>query len=269
MTAVELRKQLFRMRTYLSMLIMVGIPTLMTAAFLLTGGPRDRRDQDLFALATRSGLNMPLAALALMSNFLLPVVVVNFAAGSIAEEANWGSLRYLLLRPVSRSRVLASKLTIIALLAVIATFLIVIAGTIEGVVAFGWHPVLSFSGGKLESLAPGTALARLLLAALYVTWSMTGIVAFGFFLSTVTDAALGALMGGMGLFIVSFILDALPPLKGIAGILPTHYWHAWEALFTNPVSSDHLVRGLLLQVPYTALFLTLAWWWFHRKDIVS
>ncbi len=269
MVAVEFRKQLFRMRTYLSMLLMVGIPTLMTAAFLLTGGRGDRGTPDLLDLATRSGLNMPLAALALMSNFLLPVAVVNLAAGSIAEEASWGSLRYLLLRPVSRSRILASKLTIVAIFAIVATFLIVIAGTIEGVLAFGWHPVLSFSSGRLEALPPGTALARLFLSTLYVTWSLTGIIAFGFFLSTVTDAALGALMGGMGLFIVSFILDALPPLKGIRSILPTHFWHAWEALFTNPVSTDHIVRGVLLQLPYIAVFLTLAWWWFHRKDIVS
>jgi ABC-2 type transport system permease protein len=268
-TGVELRKQLFRMRTYVSLALMAGIPTLMVIAFKITGGPRDREEQDLFALATRSGLNMPLAALGLMSNFLLPVVAVNFAAGAIAEEANWGSLRYLLLRPVTRSHVLASKLVVTAFLALVAAVVIVLVASIEGVIAFGWHPVLSFSRGGLVSIDPGIALARLVISTLYVVWGLSGIMAFGFLLSTFTDAPLGALMGGMGMAIVSFILDLLPPLRSIQGILPTHFWHAWEGLFSTPAHTDHVVRGVLLQVPYVAVFLALAWWWFHRKDIVS
>src|SRR6476620_1995887 len=147
MTNVELRKQVFRMRTYVSLLVMAGIPTIMVIAFEITGGPKDSGDRDLFQLATRSGLNMPLAALSVMSNFLLPVVVVNIAAGAVAEEATWGSLRYLLLRPVSRSSVLFSKLVVTALLAVVMTFTIILVASIEGVIAFGWHPVLAFSRG--------------------------------------------------------------------------------------------------------------------------
>jgi ABC-2 type transport system permease protein len=269
MTRVELRKQLFRMRTYVSLAVMIAIPTLMTVAFKLGGGPRDRGEQGFFALAKSSGLNMPLAALAVMSSFLLPVVVVNFAAGAVAEEANWGSLRYLLLRPVSRSRLLAAKLTITMFLTFVAVVLIVIAATTEGIIAFGWHPVITPSNGHLISLTPGTALVRLAISTVYVLWSLSGVVALGFLLSTLTDAALGALMGGMGLAIVSTILDAIPPLGSLRSVLPTHYWHAWEGLFASPVNTDHMIRGVLLQVPYVAIFLALAWWWFHRKDIVS
>lgn len=266
MTAVEFRKQAFRLRTYIALGILAAIPTLMTVAFEFSGGPRDRRDRDFFALATQSGLNLPLAALGAMSTFLLPIVVVIFAGGSVAEEASWGSLRYLLVRPISRSRLLASKLTVVAMLSLIAALVILVTALVEGVIAFGWHPVMTPDFTRIE---PGVALARIVLSTLYVAWSMSGIIAVAFFISTVTDASIGAVSAGIGLAIVSQIVDAIPPVGRIRSLLPTHFWHAWENLFASPVQTDHLIRGLLLQLPYVAVFLGLAWWWFHRKDITS
>lgn len=276
MIRVELRKQAWRVRTYLALGLMVAIPLIMTLAFKLGGGPSGRRAEvSLFALATRSGLNMPLSSLLAVSGFLLPVIVSLFAGAAIAEEASWGTLRYLLLRPVSRRRLLANKLAVAAVLAVIATLLVVLTGLLSGVLAFGWHPVVvpSVSAGpvptSLTTLSQGEALSRLVVATFFVAWSMAGVVAFAFMLSAMTDAALGAVSGGIGLTIVSEILDAIPPLKTLRNFLPTHYWQAWNGLFQHPVSTGEMIRGALLQVPYAVAFLIVAWWWFHRKDIVS
>ncbi len=263
MIRVEFEKQFFRLRTLLTLGIMVAIPTLMTIALELRN--RQPRDSDLFALAKHSGLNMPLAALSVMTNFLLPAVVALYAGSAIAEESTWGSLRYLLLRPVTRSRVLSSKLVVVAILTLIAAVLISVTGTIEGVLAFGWKPVLTPS---LTSVQPGTAFLRLIAATAYVTWSMSGIVALGFMLSTLTDATMGAVSGAVGVAIISEILASITPLGGIRTILPTYHWHAWESLFANPVSTTDMVHGVLLQVPYVVAFLAVAWWWFHRKDIL-
>jgi ABC-2 type transport system permease protein len=263
MIRVEFEKQFLRLRTLLTLGVMAAIPTLMTIALELRN--RQPHDNDLFALAKHSGLNMPLAALSVMSNFLLPAVVAIYAGSAIAEESTWGSLRYLLLRPVSRSRVLTSKLAVVLMLSLAATVLIATTGVIEGVIAFGWKPVLTPS---LNLVQPTAAFLRLALATLYVAWSMTGIIALGFMLSTLTDASMGAVSGAVGVAILSEILAAITPLGGIRTILPTYYWHAWESLFANPVTTDHMIRGALLQLPYVALFLAVAWGWFHRKDIL-
>ena len=116
MIRVEFRKQLWRVRTYLALGLMVAIPLIIAVAFKLGGGPSGQSAQESTssASATRSGLNMPLASLLAVSGFLLPVVVSLFAGGAIAEEASWGTLRYLLLRPVSRRRLLATKLAVAA-----------------------------------------------------------------------------------------------------------------------------------------------------------
>jgi ABC-2 type transport system permease protein len=266
MIRVEFRKQTVRWRTYVALGLMIAIPTLLTLAFKLRGPPGDRREHDFFALATHSGLNMPLAALSMMTTFLLPLVIVIFAGSAIAEEASWGTVRYLLVRPVSRSHFLTSKLIVAAAMACVATGLIVLTGTIEGMLAFGWHPVVTPSGAIIS---PGTALGRLFVATLFVAWSMSGILAFSFLISAIADAAMGAVAAGLGLAIIAQILDAIPPLGRIRSFLPTHYWHAWEGLYSTSVPTDHLVRGVLLQLPYVIVFLALTWWWFHRKDILT
>ena len=263
MIRVEFEKQFLRLRTLLTLGVMAAIPTLMVIALEL----RNRRphDNDLFALARHSGLNMPLAALSAMTNFLLPAVVAIYAGSAIAEEASWGSLRYLLLRPVSRHRVLVSKLAAVLVLSLTAALIIAVTGIIEGVVAFGWKPVLTPS---LTEVQPGTAFLRLVVSTFYVAWSMTGIIALGFMLSTLTDATMGAVSGAVGVAILSEILVAITPLGGIRTILPTYHWHAWESLFATPVVTSHMAWGVLLQVPYIVVFLVVSWWWFHRKDIL-
>jgi ABC-2 type transport system permease protein len=267
MIRVEFAKQTLRLRTYLLLGLMIVIPVIMTVALKVGGPPSDHRHGDFLNLVTDSGLDMPLAALGAMSGmFLLPLVVLVFAGGAIAEEASWGSLRYLLLRPVSRGRLLLSKLAVAAVLALVATLLITLSALVAGVIAFGWHPAVTLSSATLPQ---NEALPRLVAATLYVAWSLSGVIAFGLMLSTMTDAALGAVSGGIGLTIVSEILDSIPALGGLRDVFPTHYWRAWEGLFSQPAVTGDIVHGALLQIPYVVLFLAAAWWWFHRKDIVS
>jgi ABC-2 type transport system permease protein len=276
---VDFRKQVWRLRTYLALGVMIAIPVITVVAFKLSGGPNERNGQlNLFDLGTRSGLNMPIDSLLVMSGFLLPVVVSLFAGSAIAEEASWGSLRYLLIRPVARGRLLAGKLSVVLLLALAATLLIAVTALAGGVAAFGWHPVAipSFSSGisstiptSIVTISQSQAFARLVASTFYVAWCMTGIIAFAFMLSTITDAALGAVSGGIGLTVVSEILDAIPPLKTSRNFFITHYWQAWTGLFRQPMETGDIVRGVLIQLPYALAFLAFAWWWFHRKDILS
>ncbi len=266
MIRVDLTKQVFRLRTYIALGLMVAVPIVITVAVELGGQPRERGETNFFSLATHSGVNMPLAALSLMSSFLLVVIVALFAGGAIAEEAGWGSLRYLLVRPVSRSRLLAAKLIVAGILAFTATVLISLSALIAGIIAFGWHPVVTPS---LSVLSQGEAVSRLALATVYVAWCMSGVLAFGFMLSTMTDAVFGAVAGAVGLAVLSEILNAIPSLKSIRDGLPTHYWHAWEGLFASPATSSDMLNGVVLQIPYVLVFLILAWWWFHRRDILT
>ena len=273
---VELVKALKRMRTYVIFLIVIGIPVIMTIAVHANppGAPgrgESGRAGGLFYLATNTGLVRPAAALRLMSGFLLVIIVAVFGGDAVAGEATWGNLRYLLMRPISRGRLLGTKFLVALLCAWIATVLVVLAGFVAGVIAFGYHdlnvPGLIFSS---YSQSAGTLVGHLGIATAYVAWSLSAVVAFSFLFSVLTDAPTGAVFAGVGLYITSTILDAIDSVpSGIRNILPTHYFDSWVDMFTqNHVSTD-MWKGAGITLAYVVVFVGAAAWHFRRKDILS
>ena len=267
MITVELTKQLRRLRTWIALGALMVVPVIATVAEKLN--PERGRgfgpNAGIEHFSRAGGLNDALTALFFMSPFFLVVVASVFSGDTVAGEANWGTLRYLLLRPVPRPKLLASKLAVAGMLALLATALISFTGLVAGTIAFGWHPV---TAGPFElSVAKGGL--RLAVATGYVAWGLAGVVSFAFLISTLTDVAAGAIGGAIGLAVVSQILDNLDSVGSVRYALPTHYWQSWTQLFFPGASTTDMVRGVLLQVPYVVVFSALAFWRFQRKDILS
>lgn len=265
---VELRRQLRRRRTVFGLAGVVAVPLLIAVALVLTGaggGDGDGDPTGLFRFATASGLNFALVSVASMSGFLLPSVVALFTGDTVASEAGWGSLRYLLTRPVGRGRLLGRKLAVGALLSAVALVLVPVTGVLAGTVAFGWEPVSTPFG----TLPTGTAVARTAVATGYIGCSIAWVGALAFMLSTMTDAPVGAVAGSIVIVIVVQILDAITALGTLRTFLPVHEADAWIGLLAQPARTGDMGRGVLLQIPYVTFFLGVAWWWFARKDITS
>jgi len=263
----EMYKQIRRPRTWIALGIAVLIPTIATIALKANPPTPQGGDEGLFALAPNSGILVAVAMLRFMSRFLLVLIAALFAGDSVAGEAAWGNLRYLLVRPVGRPRLLGAKLSVSALLALTATVLIVVTGLIAGGIAFGWSGV-SVPFAALSQSA-GQLLLNSVIATFYVAWSLAAVVSVGFFVSTLTDVPAGGVGAGIGLYIVSQILDSISSLGSIRYILPTHYLDAWNILFFGPGPNADMLRGVLLQLGYAVVFCGLAFWRFQRKDILS
>lgn len=278
----ELVLQVRRPRTWVALGFLVVVPIIMAVALSINppslgsqGQGREITDR-FFFLATRTGLVLPVAALFVLSRFFLVVILCLFAGDAVASEASWGSLRFLLVRPVGRARLLTVKLIVAAGFCLLATVLLVVSALVAGIAAFGWHSldfgqVLGFSGFVPPGLnqSPEQILVHLGLAILLVTWGLAGIIAFAFMLSTLTDSPAGAVFGAVGFYIVSTILDAISSVGKIRYGLPTHYLDAWTDLFTRNRWTDDMWRSILMPIPYVIVFCGFAWWWFRRKDITS
>ena len=266
---IEMAKQWRRPRTYVALAVTILIPVLVTV-LLKTNAPKPSDGRFIY-FATQTGLFVPVSALRIMSRFLLVILVALFAGDVIASEASWGNLRALLVRPIARTRLLGAKTASASLLAFIATALIVITGLVVGGIAFGWHPL--DIGGQLGPhlhFTEGELLRNLALSTVYVFWSLTSVIALSVMVSTMTDSPAGAIFAGVGLYIVSQILDGISSLGVVRYWLPTHYFDTWSDLFTrNGSTNGDLVRGALLPLLYIAVFGTVAWWWFRRKDVLS
>ena len=93
----------------------------------------------------------PAAALALILPVFLPVAVAVVAGDAIAGEASAGTLRYLLVRPVSRTRLVMAKVIMAVAFIVLAIFIVAIVSLIAGGALFGIKPLTSLSGTGLST----------------------------------------------------------------------------------------------------------------------
>ncbi|SBT48604.1 ABC transporter permease [Micromonospora auratinigra] len=266
----EFRRQASRRRTQLALGFMVLLPLIVLIAFQFNSGDEDRSGRGEFAsladLATAGGLNFTLFTILVSSSFLLVVVVALFCGDTVASEASWGSLRYLLAIPVPRARLLTVKLVVA--LAYSALAMVLLAGTalLAGTLRYGWSPLRSQVAAEL---APAEGLVRLLAVLGYLAVVMLVVAGLAFLLSVTTDAALGAVGGAVLLWILSSILDQITALGGLRALLPTHYSSAWLGLLSTPPQTDDVVRGAISAVAYATLFWGLAFWRFTRKDVTS
>ena len=267
----ELRRQASRPRTRIALAFMVALPLIILIAFEFGGGGDDDDNgsgafSSLVDLATAGGANFALFTLLVSSSFLLVVVFALFFGDTVASEASWGSLRYLLAIPVPRARLLGVKLMASLLYAALALALLVGTALLAGTARYGWNPLRSTIADQLTA---GEAMGRVLAASGYIGLTLLVVGTLAFLLSVSTDAPLGAVGGAVLLHILSSILDQIEALGSIRSFLPTHYNDAWVGLLSTPVQSDAMVRGAIAVVAYAALFGGLAFWRFLRKDIVS
>jgi ABC-2 type transport system permease protein len=264
----ELVKSLRRTRTYVAFGILILIPVIMAVAIQLNP-PNARGEGRLLFLASQTGLILPAFALRITSAFLLVIVVALFGGDAIAGEASWGNLRYLLMRPIGRGRLVVAKFTVAVFCAWLAVILVVVTALVVGIVFFGSDPINLSVGFFSLTQSTSDIIGHLGVATAYVAWSLTGVVAFSFMVSCMTDAPFGAIFAGVGLYFTSLILDSISSLGNLRYALPTHYFDTWVDLVTQGQWHSDLWRGVLLQLGYVLFFALVGLWWFKRKDILS
>jgi ABC-2 type transport system permease protein len=98
----EFTKAAFRTRTLVVALLLIGLPTLIVVAINARSDRPGRGEggDGLFRLASQSGLFVPAAVLSATSRLLLIIIAGTFAGDSVAGDASWGNLRYVLMRPI-------------------------------------------------------------------------------------------------------------------------------------------------------------------------
>src|SRR6185312_6310751 len=144
MIRVELVKLVRRPRSWVSIALLCGLPVLVAVFVAVTHlAPPPGQGPALLSAVLSSGSLYPAAALAIV----LPVAVAVVAGDSIAGEAGSGTLRYLLARPVGRTRLLAAKLVTLVVYTLAAVVLVALTAYLTGILLFGSQPVAATPGG--------------------------------------------------------------------------------------------------------------------------
>ncbi|MGP3922952.1 ABC transporter permease [Streptomyces sp. 8N616] len=264
---VEAMRQLRRRRTLVVAGVLAALPFILIAAFAIGGDPdRDGGQVTLIDTATSSGANFAATCLFVSAGFLLVVPVALFCGDTVASEASWSSLRYLLAAPVPRARLLLSKLTVALAFSAAAMVLLPVVALVAGTAAYGWGDLQIPTGGALD---PGTALPRLAVVVAYIFVSQLITAALAFWLSTVTDAPLGAVGGAVGLTIVGNVLDQVTALGSWRDFLPAHWQFAWADALQPQLEWGGMIKGTAVSVAYALVLFALAFRGFRTKDVVS
>jgi ABC-2 type transport system permease protein len=292
MIGVELVKLLRRTRTWVSVVLTCALPFVVAIFITITHlTPPPGQGGAFLSAVLANGELYPAAALALVLPVFLPVSVAVVAGDAIAGEASTGTLRYLLARPVGRTRLLAAKLISVTAYVLLVVVAVTVTAYATGVLLLGPSRAAAVGltgpgavsqaptagqalGGAVTSLS-GAPLSLLQLAErtagaiAFITVSMLGVAAIALFLSTITDSALGAALGALAALVASEILVTLDAATVVQPYLPTRYWLAWIDFFRQPIFWRDIQRGFAIQAVYVVVFLAAAWANFSTKDITA
>lgn len=271
---VEFIRQFRRRRTLVTYGLLVLLPAVVVLAVRF--GPSSEGDSDgrrfgggsldLVGLATSGAANFTVTMLFFATSFLLILVTSVFLGDTVAGEAQWGTLRYLLAAPVPRRRLLVVKLAVGLVSTLVGIVLLVVTSYVIGLVAFGSGPLASPAGGLF---ADGEMLWRIAAMAGYVFVTLLFTAGIAFLMSVSTDVPLGAVGTALILVILSNILDAIEALGDLRQWLPTEYTNSWIALLQPQVDWSQMARGATYSVVAFVVLAAIAFWRFDRKDILS
>ena len=263
----ELGMVFTRRRNQIILLVLAGIPVIIGIAVKVSTPTGDSTEGPpfLFSIAT-NGVFVALTALSVVLPLFFPLAVSVVTGDAVAGEASTGTLRYLLVVPVSRTRMLAVKYAACLAYVLAAAFLVAAVGIGIGLVLFPAGSVTLLSGTQV-SLAGG--IGRVVLVALYVAAMMAAVAAIGMFVSTLTESPIAATASTVVLSITSQVLDNVPQLDWLHPWLFSHYWLDYGDLLRDPVNTSGMTDNLLVTGAYVLVFGSLAWARMTTKDVSS
>jgi len=270
---LELYRQVKRKRTLFSYIFVISLPVIVALAVKFgtsgnSSGPTrfGSGTADLIGLATKGAANFTATMFYFATPFLLVAVISIFNGDTVASEASWSTLRYLLAAPVPRTRLLIQKLKVSLTLSFLAVVLLIATSWVVGAIAFGLAPIQTPLGVTL-----GNALAteRIVIIGFYLALVLLSVAGLAFYLSVSTDVPLGAVGGAIGIIILSNILDAISGLGTIRNWLPTHYSFSWFDALSSSIDWTQMIRGASYSLILFAVLIALAVIKFNKKDVTS
>ncbi|MBA3906766.1 MAG: ABC transporter permease subunit [Pseudonocardiales bacterium] len=256
----EVRWVLRRPRT----LVMLGLFALMPILIAIGVVASGRTGGGLIGNVVGNGLVLPVVTLILALALLLPLAVGMAAADAIAGEVAAGTLRGLLIAPVSRLRLVGMKAFGVLVVAVLATLLIAVVGALAGIVVVGGTGHLVTLSGT--TVGPLDALGRIALVVVWAIWQLAAIGAIALAISAWTEHPLIVLAGVLGMVIVFGVLSAIPALDWLQPYLLTSGWTAGADVLRDPLPSHGLVQSSLRALCYLALGGGLTAYRMIRRD---
>ena len=214
----------------------------------------------------------------------MPLMVALIAGDAIAGEANMGTLRLSLTRPITRTQYMLVKFMASVVYTILLLIWLAIIALLGSMVLFGTDPLVVFRADEIHIMNQGDVMWRYFAAFGYAAVALTTIAALAFLLSVFAENSIGPIIATMSIVIVFTILSQFNiPLydKNVKPYLFTTHMVAWKGFFYVQADAENrtidgsiqnlpsIMRSMGILVGYIVVFVGSAIWVFRRKDILT
>jgi ABC-2 type transport system permease protein len=276
MLRLEIYKIFKRPRTYISFAIIAAIALVIQLAMYVDG--RSFVDFAMQGISEQFDLqgnilNGYLVTYIVLQSLLIhiPLLVALVAGDALAGEANLGTLRLLLTKPVSRTKLVLVKFTASIFYTLLLLVWLAIVALALSLLLFGEGDMINMKSEVMVMLLKDDIMWRYMAAFGFAALAMMSVAALSIFLSVFADNSIGPIIGTMGIIIVLTILSNLemPLFTAIKPYLLTTHMIGWKGFFDNPVPYGAIGNSALVLIIYTVVFVTATIAVFNKKDIQS
>jgi ABC-2 type transport system permease protein len=200
----------------------------------------------------------------------MPLLVALVSGDLLAGEANAGTWRLLLIRPVSRAQVLNAKFATALLYSSLLVALLAVCSQVVGRIVFGSGDLI-VTNNPINIFDESDVLWRFMAAYAFGMLSMGMIASLAMMLSNFASNSIGPIIGTMVIMIVFTIITNLnsPFFEAIKPGLFTTYLNAWAEFFNYDMKPEKIIRSVVVLVAHILVFYSVTRYTFIRKDILS
>jgi len=200
----------------------------------------------------------------------VPILVALVTGDMLAGEANSGTFRLILTRPISRVQLVLAKFIAGWIYAIMLVAVMAILSIGIGLILFGPGDLLVVTN-KVNVFAANDILWRFAGAYAYGILSMTTVAALSFLLSAFADNSIGPIIGTVAMIIGITIISTVGAslLGPVNKFIFTSYLPSWQLFFQTDSGLSSLGHAILIQALYIVGFLSVTIWYFRKKDILS
>ena len=275
----EILKTFSRWRTYISFTV-IGLIVILTEVVMKLSANeivyRMLRSFQKDFLVTGNILNAWFVTAFIMNSLHIhiPFLITLVAGDMVSSEATSGTIRFLLVRPPSRGRIIAAKyLTALFYTALLVIFFALVCVSL-GLLLFGSGDLIIHHYGKFDiAFIPESEIPlRILFAFVAAIWSMSVVASIAFLFSTLAENSIGPIIGTMAVVIVFLVLGNLP-LDFFRTLKPylftTYMINLWQQFLNIPIPWPEIWRSAIILGLHNAGLFLIALFVFKRKDIKS
>jgi ABC-2 type transport system permease protein len=286
---IELYKIFKRPRTYIAFAVITVIILLVQIALkfggeeyvdlMMTGA------KETFDIPTHQILNGYLVCFIILNLLLIhvPILVALIAGDVVAGEANMGTLRLIVSKPISRSQLLTVKFLASSVYTILLLIWVAIFALWLSILLFGTNQLVVARKDEYDIISTWDVLWRYAAAFVFAALGLITVAALAFMFSIFADNSVGPIVATVCVIIVFTILTQLQiPFydQTIKPYLFTTHMLGWKGFFyvkgQEGVTVDgsiedfsQIIKSALVLAGYTFVFLAIAFWSFNKKNILS